>query len=562
MATHPSESTRRDAPVAVEHFEQLYEHEETRSLVALVNEAAALIAEKGDAAFDELRRAGSPWRQDETYIFVLDPDGNMLVHPDRTMEGRNQLGLEDIAGKPIIRGLIAAVMLPGKPEGWYHYQWPVPGGLLPRWKSSYVRLVTAPSGRRYVVGSGVYNDRMERAFVVDMVTDAAARIEKEGEAAHPLLYDPKGPYLAKDAYVFVFSSEGVELVNPAFPTLVGRNLREMKDTLGKRLIVDMIDLARTSGSGWVDYMWPRPGESVSTEKSAYVRKATIGEQWVVVGCGVYLVDAPRAVPTRKQMTAPELMAFVREAATVFEQRGEAAYPEFRQKGSRWFRDGTYFFACTMDGIRCFSAADPDKEGDRIDVDDALGRPIAGMIAEAANSPSGEGWIHYMYPEPGNVFPAWKSTFVKRVTFPSGKQVALGCGIYNMQMDKALIEDVVDRAAALITTRGRDAFGALRDRRGPFVFMDTYVFVLNLDGVELVNAAQPGLENKNLMDLRDLTGRAVARDEIAAALEHGSAWMDVFWYRPGTNTPARKHTYVRKVDAGSETFIVGSGIYLE
>lgn len=55
----------------------------------------------------------------------------------------------------------------------------------------------------------------------------------------------------------------------------------------------------------------------------------------------------------------------------------------------------------------------------------------------------------MYPEPRDSFPTWKSTFVKRVTFPSGKTYLIGSGIYNMQMDKAFIEDVVNHAVTLV-----------------------------------------------------------------------------------------------------------------
>jgi hypothetical protein len=39
-------------------------------------------------------------------------------------------------------------------------------------------------------------------------------------------------------------------------------------------------------------------------------------------------------------------------------------------------------------------------------------------------------------------------------------------------------------------------------------------------------------------------------------------VDLCWYKPGNNTPARKETYVRKVQLGQETYIVGSGVYLE
>ncbi len=563
---------RQYAPIAAEpsvakkgRVSEDYQYKETRELVQLVNEAADLIHVKGEAAFSDFGLTGSRWRQEDIYIFVLDSDGNMLVHPDPELKGKNQLALKDISGKPIIRGLLgAATTFPDKPGGWYHYQWFVPGGLLPRWKSSYVQLVKAPSGKDYIVGSGMYNDRMEREFVVDAVKDAVGQIEKNEEEAFQLFHDPTGPFIAKDAYIFVIDPNGVELVNPAFPNLEGRNILDVKDTNGKQQIREMLNIVQTSGSGWVDYMWPKPGESVSTQKSSYVSKANIGKKWLLVGCGVYLADAPKAVSITKKMTAPELMALVREAAVVFEQKGEKAYPEFREKGTKWYRDDTYFFVWTMNGIRAFHGPEPEREGaDLSESKDILGRPIGRMILEAGGSSSGEGWVHYMYPVPGDIFPTWKSSFVKRVTFPSGKQHIIGCGIYNMDMNKAFIEDMVNHAATLVEERGKEAFGQLRDKTGPFVFMDTYVFVDSQDGVKLVNPTQPSLEGKNLIDLKDLKGKTVVRDEIDAAMKKGSAWLEGYWwYKPGDNTPALKQTYVRKVQSNGQTYIVGSGLYVK
>ena len=541
---------------------QPYEHKETRELVALVTDAAALVHSKGEAAFTDFRGAGSRWRQGATYVFVLDRDGNMLVHPDPALEGKNDLGLKDINGKPIIRGLIAAATThPSKPEGWYHYEWTVPGGLLPRWKSSYVRLVVAPSGKSYIVGSGMYNDRMERAFVVDAVKDAVAEIEKNGDAAFPLFRDPTGRFIAKDAYIFVTDPKGINLVNPPFPNMEGTSLLDVKDTQGKPLVREMLKVVETRGSGWVDYMWPKPGDSVSTQKSTYVSKVKLGDKWVLVGCGVYLADAPKAARAETKMTAPQLMALVHEGAVAFEKKGEAAYPEFRKKGSKWFHGDTYFFVWNMDGTLVFHAADPAIEG-RNDsgIKDIQGRPFGRMILEAAASPSGEGWVHYMYPEPADIFPTWKSTFVKRVTFPSGEQHVIGCGIYNMQMDKAFIEDVVNRAVTLVEEQGEEAFSRLRDKRGPFVFMDTYVFVETTEGIELVNPVHPSLEGKDLFNLRDLKGKKVFEEEVFAVANKGSAWLECTWYKPGDNRPARKQTYVRRVHSGENTYIVGSGFY--
>ncbi len=543
--------------------EQPYEHEDTRELVGLVNDAAVLVERDGEAAFDTFRVPDSRWRHDETYLFVVDLEGNMLVHPDEAMEGTNQIDLEDINGRPIIRGLIdAATAVPREPHGWYHYEWAVPGQILPRWKSSYVRLVTAPSGERLVVGAGMYDDRMERAFVVHMVRDAVAEIEKGGVSAFPLLRDRTGRFFAKDGYVFVIDQRGVALVHPGFPNLEGRNIVDVEDTEGKPLVREMLDLVSTRGAGWVDYMWPKPGESVSTQKSTYVTRANLGGEWVLVGSGVYLADAP-TVAMQPTLTAPELEALVREAAAVFEEHGADAFPEFRREGSRWFRDGTYFFAWNMDGTRVFHAANPSIEGkDASAEQDVLGRPYGRMFLEVAASSSGEGWVHYMYPEPGDIFPTWKSTFVKRVRFPSGEEHLVGAGIYNMQMDEAFIEDVVERAASLVASRGPEAFDELRNERGPYFFMDTYVFVDEPDGTELVNPGQPSLEGRNILDLEDARGTPIARSYIDLAMEQGSGWVEYYWYRPGENTPTRKRTYVRKVQAGDQTYIVGSGLYLE
>ncbi len=562
---------RANQPCAYEapltHFEQIaapIEQDSTRYLVNLVQNAAAMVREKGKAAFEEFREPNSRWRKGETYIFVLDNDGNMLVHANPQMENKNQLDLKDVNGKPIIRGLLAAATaLPEKQEGWFHYQWPVPDGLLPRWKSSYVQLVKSPEGKEYIVGSGMYNDRMEKEFVTDMIDEAAGKIEKEGKAAFEQFYDPAGPFLIKDTYVFVLDTTGKELVNPAFRNLEGRNLMDLKDTEGKLLVREMFNAVEKDTAGWVNYMWPKPGDNISTQKSTYVKKANTGDGWVLVGAGVYLANAPKAPLKREEITPFDLKNFVTDAAVKLEEEGEKAFKDFRNKDSQWFEGDKYLFVWDLNGKRIFHAANPSIEGEVVDgTTDALGRPYGKMFLETASSPEGEGWVHYMYPEPGDIFPAWKSSYIKRVTFPSGQDYLVGSGIYNMKMDEFFIEDMVDQAAALVEDKGRDAFEELRDKKGPFYFMDTYIFVADPEGTELVNPGMPSLEGRNLIEMEDLDGNPVVKDEIDLAMNKGSGWLKMSWFKPGTNTPAPKMTYVKKAEANGETFIVGSGYYPE
>jgi signal transduction histidine kinase len=532
--------------------------------VQLVADAAELVRSTGEAAFQEFRQPDSRWRKGDRYVFVLDPQGFMHVHPDPELEGHDTIDLQDVEGKPIIRGLIAAATrFSNKPEGWYHYQWPVPRSLFPEWKSSHVRLARSPSGKSFIVGSGMYNNRMERAFVVDMVESATALLQDKGTAAFSVLRDPRELFIAKDAYVFVFDTNGVSLLNPAFPNLEGMNLRDLEDAAGNHPIREMMKTAESTGSGWVDYLWPRPGESVSTRKSTYVRRTTMNDQPVIVACGTYLEDAPKARLQLVRMSARELETFVREAAGLMEQRGERAFEEFRQKGSKWLEGDLYVYAWTMDGHEILNPVDPAMEGQDLSHRcDIHGRPVGEMILELSRSAQGEGWVHYMYPRPGELFPTWKSAFLMRVKLPNGEQRMVGAGLYNMQLDRPMLKDVVDRAAALIEEQGTEAFSKLRDPLGPFRFMNTYLFVQTPEGTEVANGAFPSLEGRNLMDVRDLDGVEVVRREIEEASRTGECWLTTSWQKPGGKAPARKLTYVKKATHGGRTYFVGSGIYVD
>ena len=549
---------------ALSPTERQYENPETLELVQLVADAAELVRKEGEKAFTKFRQPNSQWRSGERYIFVLDPDGVMQVHPDPELEGHDTLELKDVHGKPIIRGLIAAALrFPDKPEGWYHYQWPMPQGLFPQWKSSHVRLARTPTGKTFIVGSGVYNNRMERAFVVDMVDTAAELVQEKGTSAFPFLRDPKGPFMAKDAYVFILDTNGVELLNPAFPNLEGMYLRDLKDTAGKYPIREILKVAESKGSGWVEYFWPRPGESGSTRKSTYVRRTTMNDQPVIVGCGTYLEEAPKARLRVVQKSARELESFVRDAAKLMELKGDLAFEEFREKGSKWLQGDLYLYAWSMDGHEVLNPVDSAMEGhDLSQKRDILGRPVGQMILDVSRSPQGEGWIHYMYPRPGELFPVWKSAFLERVNLPDGQQRMVGAGLYNMQVDRPMLKDVVDRAASLVEQQGSEAFPMLRDPNGPFRFMDIYLFVQTREGTEVLNGAFPTLEGRNLLGVRDLDGVEVVRKEIEEADRKGESWLTISWQRPGSNSPARKLTYVKKAVHAGKAYFIGSGIYVE
>jgi cytochrome c len=83
----------------------------------------------------------------------------------------------------------------------------------------------------------------------------------------------------------------------------------------------------------------------------------------------------------------------------------------------------------------------------------------------------------------------------------------------------------------------------------------------MNGITLMHSADPELETKNIIELKDANGKAFIR-EFAATAKKGSGWVDYMWPKPGEKSPSKKVSYVKgaKMPTG-EVVIVGAGIYL-
>ena len=145
----------------------------------------------------------------------------------------------------------------------------------------------ASNGTEYIVGAGLYDMKMEKMFIVDLVDKAVDLLKGKGRGAFWILREQSSEFIFMDAYVFVMNAEGIELVNPAFPDFEGQNVLEMTDSNGKYVSRDMIELLKTKESGWIDYMWPKPGETEPSKKSAFIKKLVIDGETLIAGSGVY-----------------------------------------------------------------------------------------------------------------------------------------------------------------------------------------------------------------------------------------------------------------------------------
>ncbi len=269
-----------------------FAYEQTRQLVDLVSDSAALVQQLGTNAFAEFSRPGSRWQKSDSYLFAYQPDGVCAYHalsPD--LVGQNLLQLRDMNGKYMIREITTVGDHP-EPDasGWVFYLWQEGPGFIPSWKSSFVRKVTAPDGQVYVVGSGLYNMRVEKAFVRDRVQQAARLLREQGLAAFNAFRDPAAPFSFLDTYIFVITTDGHSVVDPSFPTHAGRSLLDFRDAVGHYVTRELLDKIQHTDEAWVEYMSPRPGSAVPARKLMYAVKVALPQ-------GDYLVGSDFFMPT-------------------------------------------------------------------------------------------------------------------------------------------------------------------------------------------------------------------------------------------------------------------------
>lgn len=120
-----------------------------------------------------------------------------------------------------------------------------------------------------------------------LVAKAAVLIDSKGKAVFPEFRVKNSKWFHDDTYLFVYDLKSDVLLNPAFPAREGTKVTGQKDANGKLFHDAMIRTAETKGSGWVDYMFPRPGQTQPSQKWAYVKAVKVDGVPGLVASGFY-----------------------------------------------------------------------------------------------------------------------------------------------------------------------------------------------------------------------------------------------------------------------------------
>jgi len=280
------------SPVAAQQtLKSTYQFHETVDLIKFVERAAEYFEENGKSALVDFSEENSQWFKGNHYIFIYDLEGNCFFHPvQKEFVGKNMLHLKDMNGKPIIQYIVDIAKDTAISHGWIHYLWAEGGDFFPSWKSGYIKRVKSPDGQYYALGSGKYDIRPEKKFMMDIVDSAATLVEREGTNAYTKLMEKSSIYYFMDIYVFVIDMKGKALIDPVFPGISGRDMMDFQDVMGKYVVVEMIEKLKNTDRASIIYLWPRPGQSIPSKKVVYIRKVKVKGEDVIVGSSLFNVE--------------------------------------------------------------------------------------------------------------------------------------------------------------------------------------------------------------------------------------------------------------------------------
>jgi methyl-accepting chemotaxis protein len=200
------------------------------------------------------------------YFWINDLDAVIVDHPIKpTLNGKDMSSLADKNGVKLFSEFAKVAENDG--SGFVNYVWPKPGSTDAEQKISFVKLFKPFN---WVIGTGEYtSDR------VTLIKKDALKIISQ------MRYGDNG-------YFWVNDLKAVIVEHPVKPELNGKDLSKLQDKNGVFVFSEFAKTASEKGSGYVDYVWTKPGSDKVEDKVSYVE---LFKPWGwVIGTGAYKQD--------------------------------------------------------------------------------------------------------------------------------------------------------------------------------------------------------------------------------------------------------------------------------
>jgi signal transduction histidine kinase len=109
-------------------------------------------------------------------------------------------------------------------------------------------------------------------------------------------------------YIFIYTFDGVNIADPILKKNAGKNLLNIKDSNGKKVIYELIEVSKQGDGGYVEYVWNKPLSNTLSPKISY---AASYKPWRwMVGSGVYLDDVQDAIKKKEFAYKNQVSKFI------------------------------------------------------------------------------------------------------------------------------------------------------------------------------------------------------------------------------------------------------------
>jgi len=187
-----------------------------------------------------------------------------------------------------------------------------------------------------------------------------------------------------NGYFWINDTKAVIVMHPIKPQLNGKNLYNYKDKGGKLIFKEFANVGKNEGSGFVDYVWPKPGFEKPQKKVSFV-KLFKEFDWVV-GTGSYVSDISEKIKKEALSTISKM--------------------RYGKSGYFWINDTSA--KVIMHPIK------PSLDGkDLTNLKDKNGKFIFQEFVKVANKDSKGGLVPYLWPKPGFDAPQQKLSYVQK-----------------------------------------------------------------------------------------------------------------------------------------------------
>jgi len=127
------------------------------------------------------------------------------------------------------------------------------------------------------------------------------------------------------------------------------------------------------------------------------------------------------------------------------------------------------------------------------------------------------------------------------------------------VSKPEAEAMVKKALVFIKANGKDkAYAEINKKDGQFIDRDLYLVVYGMDAVVRAHGANAKMLGKNLMEIKDVDGKAFVKERVELAKKKTAFWQEYKFTNPVSGHIEPKAMYCQPY----EDMVVCGGVYLK